>query len=176
MMEWLRKLKLVRDFDFTINADGENFPRKFSAAVDRGGTGFFSNFSDIFSSSANLYKGEVNGRRFSIKKKAKFFQQNLNMATAVGTFSSERDTIRFQGTVSSLTWKAIPFLVFILLFYGAFLGVFVLGGLGEDVPAFVLIFLLVHAAFMIGIPYVIIRKSVSSLISDFERDLYYIAR
>ena len=68
----------------------------------------------------------------------------------------------------------IPFYILILLFYGVFLGVFTQDA-GDNMPGFVLPFVVLHGLFMAGIPYLIMRRGVSKMKYELERELHYIA-
>lgn len=169
MRETLKKLKLIDEFTITIKIDKEKFMKRFSAKVDKGGTGTFSGMFDPFSSSKNEYRGSVGLDRFEIKRKRKFFDRNKMMAVAKGHFYQRLEGTEIQVEVNSFNKAMIPIFIFIIIFYLVFIIGFTASGNNEmgfiGIP-----FILLHASFMIGIPYFMMRKSVKNMMVDLEKE------
>lgn len=167
----LEKLKLIDSVVIELPINKAEFIELLKNNID----GKQSDFFDVFSSSKNEYKGVVTADGFELRKKRRLFEMNMNAAKAVGVFEEEEDgrliidteINGFQGQVK-LMYSGF------IIFYIVFISVFLFAG-DDNMPLFVLPFILFHASFMLGIPYFFIRRSVRRLKYDLERDLYYMA-
>jgi len=175
MKSLLRKIKLIDDFNVELNISKLDFYSKLRDQVDVSSLGLFSDMGDLFSSSKNEYKGTVDYDGFKLKRKRRFFDTKMNMATLTGTYRQVSDKLIVESHINGFANVMIVFFVFALLFYSVFIGVFIFGGIGEETSFFVLPFILMHALFMFGIPYFIMRKSVKRFKYDIEREFHFIA-
>ncbi|MEM6397399.1 MAG: hypothetical protein AAF741_13710 [Bacteroidota bacterium] len=169
------KLGLIDHLELTFDIEQIEFVKQLKAHVDESNLSLWSDMGDPFSRSKNEFKGIVDQNGFKIKRKKKFFDVNFNLATAEGRFHQERDQLRIDIELNGVAKRLKIFFVFVVLFYAIFfVTIFGLGQSGE-VPLFVLPFMLIHAAFMIGIPYFILRRSVKRMKYELERELFFIA-
>jgi hypothetical protein len=173
MKEFLKKLKLIDYLTTELHISINEFVDKLNAIVDKSDFGFFSNTFDAFSSSKNELKGQINYSGFKIKRRRKFFDSNMNFAVATGTFYEERGILRIQTEINGFRPFIIPFYIVLIIFYSAF---FLITAHARSNTFFVFPFLIVHAAFMFGIPYFIMRRSVKRLKYDLEREFYYLTK
>jgi hypothetical protein len=71
----------------------------------------------------------------------------------------------------------IPFYVFAIIFYSIFIATFFMAdSIRGDAVGFALPFIFVHAAFMFGIPYFIMRRGAKKMKHELEREFYYITK
>lgn len=168
MVELLKKLKLIDDFSITIKIDKSTFMNRFSEKVDEGSTGTFSGMFDPFSRSKNDYRGFVGIDHFEIKRKRKFFDRNKMMAVAKGTFVQRTEGTEIHVEINSFNKMMIPFFIFFILFYIFFITMI---GFNTEGAGFIGIpFILLHGAFMLGLPYFMMRKSVKNMMVDLEKE------
>lgn len=161
---------------FELKAERVAFVRALSAAVDAKRSGPFSGLFDLFSSSDNVYRGQVDSRGFEIRRKRTWTDRQQNYAVARGSFHQEGSVLRVRGETNGFTKLLIPYYTLLPLFYLAFFFIPRLAGGAPAHDAFVFPFITVHAAFMFGLPYLFMRRSVTRMRRELEREFYYIAR
>ena len=177
MREILRKLKLVEYLTTELNIDKNEFVRNFREQVDHGDVGFMSGAFDVFSSSKNEYKGYVGPDYFKIKRRRRFFDTSMNVALAKGTYEQKEGSLLITTEVNGFSMMMIPFYLFALFFYLIFLVSFLFsdGWMGND-TVFIVPFMLIHAAFMLGMPYFMMRRSTKRLAYELEREFFYMTK
>nr|WP_321235557.1 hypothetical protein [uncultured Psychroserpens sp.] len=175
MESFLRKIKLIDDMTTELSISKSEFIARLSALVEESSLGLFSDLGDVFSSNRAEYKGRVDYNGFKLKRKRRFFDTKINIAIVTGTYRQVADKLVIDSKIVGFKGVMIFFFLFILLFYLLFIGTFLSNGIDSNMPTFVLPFMLVHALFMFGIPYFIMRRSVKRFKYDLEREYHYIA-
>ncbi|AYB29317.1 hypothetical protein [Chryseolinea soli] len=172
MTAFLKKIGLADSFQMELPIDKTDFVNTLAANLDEPGYSFF----EVFSSSKNRYKGKIKNDRFEMARRVRFFETNFNNARTNGSFSQTGDKLIIDIEVIGFHNVMIPFLICFVIIYGiAFSSFFLSGGPGKmDVIA--LPFLILHAAFMLGIPYLLLRRSVRTAKYEIERDLFFMMR
>lgn len=176
MKEFLRRLGLVEDFSTELPIEKTAFVNRLKSQVDEGDIGVFSDPFEVFSSSKNEFKGQVGFNKFKIKRRRRFFDMNLNNAIAQGTYVQEGGPLRINAEINGFIGMTIPFfllIAFYLIFIGAF---FMADSIEGNEAGFVLPFIVIHAAFMFGIPYLVMRRSVKRMKHDLEREFYFMTK
>ncbi|AUC15859.1 hypothetical protein BTO06_12165 [Tenacibaculum sp. SZ-18] len=177
MKELLKKLKLIDYLQTELIIQKNDFVNKLRNHVDEGSTGIFSDTFDVFSSSKNEYKGEVSFNGFKIKRRRKFFDMNMNMAVAKGTYSQKDDKLIIDTEINGFHGMMIPFYIFCIIIYGVFIvGFLSADEIGGNAPGFAFPFIIIHAAFMMGIPYFIMKRSTKRLKHELEREFFYLTK
>ena len=177
MKELLKKLKLIDYLQTELIIQKNDFVNKLRNHVDEGSTGLFSDTFDVFSSSKNEYKGEVSFNGFKIKRRRRFFDMNMNMAVANGTYSQKDDKLIIDTEINGFHGMMIPFYIFCFIIYGVFIvGFLSADEIGGNAPGFAFPFIIIHAAFMMGIPYFIMRRSTKRLKHELEREFFYLTK
>lgn len=176
MNTFLRKIKLLDTLTVELEIDKNSFVSKLKEQVDKGSTGMLSDTFDVFSSSKNEYKGHVDHNGFKIKRRKRLFDMNMNVAVAEGTFSQKYETLVIKTEINSFHNMMYVFLVFIFLFYGLFIGSIFWAEGGDSLPYFVLPILLIHGLLMIGIPYLLMRRSTKKMKRELEREFFYLTK
>lgn len=173
MSDFLRKLKLIENTTIELNISKMDFIKKFRANVEYSDLNFtpFEGF-EAFSSSRFEYKGNATDRGFILKKRRKLFDTNYSFAKATGKFIEHTDKLVIETEINSFRRIMYVFLAFIILFDTFFIIGAIFGG-NNVLPFFIFPFILIHALFMIGIPYFVMRRSVKRMIYDLERDFHY---
>ncbi|PJJ59249.1 hypothetical protein [Hymenobacter chitinivorans] len=177
MKDILTKLKLVDYFTTEVPIQQAEFVARFQNSVDEGDTGIFSGAFDMFSSSKNEYRGHVYSDGFKIKRKRKFFDANMSLAVAEGRFTQQEQNVVIATEINGFSGLMIPFFGFILVFYAIFLIGFLFSASRNGSQTFVALpFIFLHASFMLGIPYFIMRRGVSKMKHELEREFYYMTK
>lgn len=177
MKEFLQKLKLIDYFQTELDIKKNDFVSKLREQVDEGSTSTFSDTFDVFSSSKNEYKGEINQDSFKIKRRRRFFDMNINMAVAIGTYKQKDDLLIINTEINGFQGVMIPFYIFCIIIYSVFIvGFFSADNIGGNAPGFTFPFILMHAAFMMGLPYLMMRRSTKRLKHELEREFYYLTK
>lgn len=177
MKEFLRKIKLIDSFKLQLPIEKSRFIENLKANVDEGDTGYFSGVGDFFDRSDIHYRGKVHHEGFKIKKKGKMFDQNMSMATTQGTYKKSGDGVLVEGEVNGFSRMMIPFYIFAALFYLMFFTILVSTDNSDSGLSFIgLPFLALHAIFMLGVPYFIMRRGVKRMKYDLEREFYFLTK
>jgi hypothetical protein len=171
MEDLLRKLGLIVDHQMELPVEKARFVSILRENVDSGGGVF-----EAFSSNKNVFKGFVDLSGFELKKRRKLFGRRHNLTKATGTFSQLGDTLRVDTRINGFHWSMIIFYTFLIIFYVFFLGAFFLTDAfsGSDMPPFLPIFFLLHAAIMIAIPYFLMKSGVRQMQHELEREFFYL--
>ena len=178
MNDFLRKIQLIQKTSFVLHIDKHVFVERLKANVDVSNLGFWSDSTDVFSSSKNDYKGQITHEGFKIRRRRSLFDFNRSMATAAGTYTQKGDELHIEATINGFPSIMYVFYGLCLLFYG-FGGIMLFAALftGEKGMGFYsLPFLLLHAVFMLGIPYVVMRKTIGWVKKDLEKTFYFWTR
>ncbi|WP_200975642.1 hypothetical protein [Echinicola sp. 20G] len=177
MKDFLRKLKLVKDISIELNIQKNDFVSNFKRNVDEGSTGFMSDAFDIFSSSKNEYKGYVRFDHFKIKRRRRFLDMNLNLAVAKGTYVQRGDLLIVETEINGFNGAMMPFYIILPIFYSIFIVVLIFNeNVGGKEVGFAIPFLIIHAAFLLGIPYLMMRKSINRMAHELEREFFYLTK
>jgi hypothetical protein len=178
MKEFLKRVKLCDHLTTELQILKSEFVKELKNHVDDGETGIFSDSFDMFSSSKNEYKGKINIEGFKIKRKRKFFDMNLNMAVASGKYEQKGETLTIETEINGFNTMMILFYVFCILIYSVLLiGFLTADEIGGNMPRILALpFLLFHAALVMGIPYLMLRRSTQRLKRELEREFYYVTK
>ncbi len=153
------------------------FVTKFKNYVDEGDIGYFSGAFDVFSSSKNEFKGHVGYENFKIKRRRRFFDMNMNFAIAKGKYRQKGDKLTIEAEINGFSGMMIPFYIFIIIFYSIFIfGFFMADNIEGTEQIFIVPFICIHALFMFGIPYFMMRRSTQRLKHELEREFYYMTK
>jgi hypothetical protein len=179
MNEFLKKLKLIDHFTVELEVERYFFVDRLMSVVDRGDTGtLFSSFEG-FSSSKKEYKGKVGDSGFEIRRRKRLFDMNMGAAIAKGKWRQRDNHLIIETEINSFNNFFIFFYGILIIIYGIGIISFLFAGSGEDGGnMFALIglpFLLIHAAFMFGIPYMVMRNSTNRMKYDLTREFHYLA-
>ncbi|TXD53442.1 MULTISPECIES: hypothetical protein [unclassified Polaribacter] len=93
-----------------IEISKNEFVSKFKEQVDEGSTGIFSNPFKVFSSSKNEYKGSVRLDGFTIKRRKKLFDMNINLAMASRNYKQNNENIIIETEINGFNGMIIPVL------------------------------------------------------------------
>ena len=176
MKTFLKKIKLIENFSTELQIEKHDFVKSFRRHVDESSSGLIKDLLDAFSSSKNEFKGSVGINAFRIKRRKRFFDSSLPLV-AEGTYRQRGESLLIDAEISGASKMMISFCVFLLLFYLVALGSIIMKD-DQDlrVAAVTVPFLFIHAAFMFGIPYFMMRRSIKRMKHDLERELYYLTK
>ena len=178
MKNFLKRVQLL--VQLTTELDGihkNEFVDRLKKEVDPSDLGIFEDMFDGFSSSKNEYKGRVSYEGFKIKRKKRFFDMNMNLSIASGSFTQKEDKLIITTEINGFRKSMIPFYVFVIFIYiVTFITFLFTMEAGNGISFIVLPFILVHAALMMGIPYLFMRRSTSRMKRELEREFHYIAK
>jgi hypothetical protein len=174
MKEVLRKIGLVDSFKMELPISRNDFVSTLATNIDAPGFKFF----EAFSSSKNAYKGIVSYEGFELKRKRKLFDANKTLPTCRGVFRATDSKLIIEVEIDGFSKIMILFLIFLGLFYTIFVMIIIFNiwtaqwaGVVWMVP-----FVLLHAAFMIGVPYYVMKRSTGATKYELERDLYFMMK
>jgi len=175
MKTFLTRLKVIDHFTLEIEIERSVFVKRLKQSVDTGDTGVIFSF-EAFASSKNEYRGSVGEHEFEIRRRRKLFDRSGALAIAKGILRLRDSNLIIETEVNSFHKIFIPFYIFMLLFYMIFFIVsLTVGTVGGLFPLLAFPVLLIHAAFMLGLPYMFMRRSTQKMKYDLEREFYFIA-
>ncbi|HOX81899.1 MAG TPA: hypothetical protein PLJ60_11690 [Chryseolinea sp.] len=176
MKELLERIKLIVHFTIELEIEKPVFVNKLIQNIDEGDTGTFFSPFEAFSSSKNNYKGKVAFDQFKIRRRRKFFDTNMNLATAKGAFKQVDKNVVIQTEINGFNGMLIPYYIFVPIFYLLFIIGFAFADSSPQELWYIIPFMIVHATLMLGFPYFFMRRGVSKMKYELERDLYYMIR
>ena len=176
MKSILKRLRLVDHLTTEIPIEKKDFVDRLTRNVDQGDIGTFLSAFEVFSSSKNEYKGTVTFDSFKIRRRRRLFDVSMGLAVAEGSFRQKENILVVEATITGFRRIFIPFLFFIAFFYVAFTISFIVSNAPGNMGWFVIPFIFIHAAMMLGIPYYMMRRGVSRMKYELERDFYYITK
>jgi hypothetical protein len=176
MKSVLERLGLVDHLTTEIPIEKRDFVDKLTRNVDQGDIGIFLSAFEAFSSSKNEYKGTVTFDSFKIRRRRRLFDMNISLAVAEGSFRQKDNILVVEATIRGFQRIFIPFLILIAFVYVAFIISFIVSDTPGNMGGLFIPFIFIHAAIMLGIPYYIMRRGVSRMKYELERDFYYITR
>jgi hypothetical protein len=179
MDEFLRKIELLDNFTVELEVDRNVFVDRLMSIVDPGSTETIFTLFEGFGSNGMEYKGKVDNEGFEIRRRKKLFDSNINLAIAKGKWRQREDHLIVNTEVKSFNNFFIFFIIMAIVFYGfAFVAIFLSENGTEESSLWMAIsipFLFVHAAFMLGIPSFIMRRSINRMKYDLTREFHYLA-
>ena len=175
MRDFLIKLKLIDFLTTNLPIDRTTFVQKLSLITDEGSTSMFSDNFDVFSSSKNELKGQVNYEGFKLKRRRRFFDTNMNMAIATGTLMEKNDQLIIETEINGFNNFFIVFYVLLIIFYSMF--IFGFSNSSDNNVDFIAIpFLILHGTLMFSMPYFMMRRSVKKLKYELDREFFYLTK
>lgn len=178
MKSILRKLKLIDTQQTELEINKSDFIKNLGRIVDDGNSNFISDFFDLFSRSNNEYKGSVNFSNFKISRRRRLFDMGISFPTVKGEIEQKGDNLLITSEINAFKGIMVLFIFFILLVYIiAIVAMFFSNTPDNNGVNFIAIpLILLHACFMLGIPYLVLRRSVKRFKYDFERELFYLTK
>jgi hypothetical protein len=176
MKSILERLKLIDHLTTEIPIEKKDFVEKLKMNVDHGDTGVFFTAFEVFRSSKNEYKGTVTFDSFKIRRRRKLFDMRASLAVAEGHFRQKENLLVIESTIKSFRGIFIFFLVFLLVFYTASIVSLIISDIPGNMGWVFVPFIFIHASFMLGIPYLIMKRAVSRMKYELERDLYFMTK
>ncbi|SDX67275.1 hypothetical protein SAMN05444411_1084 [Lutibacter oricola] len=166
MKAFLRKIKLIQNYSFKVSVSKMDFIKIFRKNIAEEKEGFKILFFEKFSS-GKRHVGTVDLNEFKLRRRRRFL---------------EKDTVCVRGKLTQLNKElkieteiqgAANFnfiLYFLFLFcYGIFVVIFSQNFLNKAEHPFSIIFIwLLHAAFVMGIPYLVVLKRVERMKREME--------
>lgn len=172
MNEFIKKIGLLGNLRMELPIDRTDFVKTLKGNVDPAQSDFF----DVFSSSKNVYKGGVTNESFAIRRRRRLFDMNMNWAKSTGKISQTNDKLILDIEINSFHFMIIPFVFVAVLIYSIAIVSILTVDMGGTEASWALPFLFIHAAFMFGIPYFILRRSLRLARYDIERDIYFMMK
>ena len=172
MRDLLKSLKLIREFETRITIHKNEFTERLKSHVKTGDPSPLFSGLEIFSTDKREYIGEVNYDGFKFRRRRRLFEISLNSAIAKGKFLQKSEHLLITTEVNGFHGIMLFWFVFIFLFYLTFI---ILVVSMENFPLLSLPLILLHGIFMLGIPYLVLRRGCNRMVYNLERELVYIA-
>ena len=174
MRDFLKKHKLIDNMTTTLQLSKVEFVKRLSDITDIGSIGIMSDSLDVFSSSKNDFKGQVNVDGFNIKRKRKLFDTSINYAVANGIFDESNGQLIIETEINGFNNSFILIYVLLIIVYI----IMIIGVLSGDINdrGFAIFFIMLHGTLMFTIPYFMMRRSVKRLKHELERELFYLTK
>lgn len=176
MNDFLRKINLLESITIKLDSTKSDFIRAFEENVDESDLNISDSFFEALVSSSNEYKGTIGNPGFKLRRRRKFFDTSRNFAVAEGTMAEKDGKLILETEIKGFHSSMKFFYIFLFVIYFIFVAGFILASLFNtkpETPFFLFPFLFIHALFMLGIPYFIMRRSVSRMKYELERDFHF---
>jgi hypothetical protein len=175
MEEFLQRLKLIDHFTLELEVEKPVFVERMRQVVDPGNTSMLTASFDVFRSGNKEYKGDVDDNGFQIRRRRRFFDTNRNFALAKGTIRQKDNYLIVDTQVSSFSTFFLIFYIFLLVIYAIVIVSLFLTEESSQAMMISIPAILLHASFMIVIPYFVLRRSTQRMKYDLTRELHFIA-
>ncbi|MFT5915831.1 MAG: hypothetical protein ACI81T_002334 [Bacteroidia bacterium] len=174
MKTFLRKIKLSEDVEMELETEQLVFLRGWEELVDFGNPTPLSNVFEAFSSSKNDFVGQIDADSFTLRRRRRLFESNMNVAVAKGNYIQNGGFLQINMEINALSPIFIPLFALITVVY--FVAGFFVVASNPESALFILPFLALHASLMLGIPYLFLRRSVKRMKRDLEREFYFMTK
>ncbi|AYB29318.1 hypothetical protein [Chryseolinea soli] len=171
MNEFLRKIGLIDSFQIELPMDKSDFVETLIVNLDEPGPGFF----EAFSTNNKAYKGTVKNDGFEMRQKRKLTARATSLSIR-GKFQQVGKNLIAEVTLNGFHWLMIPYYIILLIVYFFAFGFFFFASAAEEFRMIGLLFLSVHAALMLVVPYFRIRRGMRKTKYDLERDLHFMMK
>jgi hypothetical protein len=172
----IERLKLIDHLTIEIPIDKQEFVNRLRNTVDKGDTGVFSSVFETLVSSKKEYKDTVTPDSFKLRRRRKFFDTNMTLTTAEGSFSQRDNLLVIESTIIGFRQVHLVFIAVILLIYAGVILSLILSDATESMRWLTIPIIILHSAIAFGIPYLVMRRGVSRLKYDLEREFYYMTK
>lgn len=174
MKEFLRKIKLIDDWTTHLPISQQDFVDRLSAITEERELGLFSDAFMPFKSSQKEYAGHVGFDEFKIKRRARYFEQGQNLATATGTFIENNGDLTIETEINGFSSFMILFYSILLIGLTGMITVII--SLGKNTDFLALLPILFIGALMFFITYMVMRISIGRMKYDLEREFFYLTK
>ncbi|HVD96573.1 MAG TPA: hypothetical protein VNB90_00120 [Cytophagaceae bacterium] len=168
---FLEKIKVKDHFTTALSISKDDFLSRLSSIVEEADMNIFADAFDVFSSSRKEYKGQVSPEGFKFKRRKKMFDMNLNFATVKGKIDELNGQLVIETEINGFT-GVMPFFYAMLVFIYSMIVLTTIKGNGSGV----LVFIIPHGIFMFLIPYFMMRRSVSKMKYELEREFFFLTK
>ncbi|MFY9243402.1 MAG: hypothetical protein WAO74_10265 [Polaribacter sp.] len=175
MKEILKKIGIIDALTIQLELDRNEFLKKLSDHTEESNLGFGSSFFEVFSSNKKEFKGSIGINDFKIRKRRKFFDRSSGLAIATGKIHQKENTTIVETEISSFKNNMYFFLGFLILIYIVVITSIIFNS-DDNLPVFIIPFILLHGLLMFGIPIFMLRKSTARLKKELEKDFYFIVK
>ena len=158
----------------TLKTTKVEFVNRLTEITDKETTGIMSDTFDVFSSSKNEFKGQINNDNFKIKRKRRFFDTNMNFSVANGIFEEKDGNLIVETEINGFNNYFLFFYAFLIIFYTIF--IFGVSSSEKNDALIAIPFLVIHGTFMFSIPYFIMKRSVKRMKYELEREFFYLTK
>ena len=166
-----------RDYlEMQLNLSASDFEQKLKSLVDTEQKRKRSRPLFKMDDSGKIYFGRISDGKFSFQQRRRFANVHQNFSKVNGVFHEEDGKVNISMTVYSGSKWMLLFLLPLLLFYVVSIGAVVYDTSDSILPFFIVPFLLLHGAFMVGILYFSTRREVKQMKYMLERELYFFTR
>jgi hypothetical protein len=171
MKKVLQNLKLIDSLTVSLPVSGTTFIKQLSAAVETVDiTPFSGDVANTFDKKEWVGKVDISG--FKIRRKSRMFEQR-NKAVVTGSFTDAYGKLTIEAEIngfSPILFIAPIISIFIIIFISS-----LFPQTGGDQNAFSLPGLFFFGLVIVGSPYLAMRRSVTRMKYEFERELVYLA-
>ena len=175
MNDFLRKVKLLEHITIELDSTKTDFIKIFEENVDESDLGFSDYFFEALTTGKEEYKGKIDNHLFKLRRRKRLFDTNRNFAVAEGTMAEKNGKLVLETEIKGFHYMMKFFYGFIVVIYLIFIVGFAFSTVSgkNTIPSFALPLIAVHALLMLGIPYFVMRRNVSRMKYELERDFHF---
>lgn len=168
MKDFLKSIKVIRDFTITLNCSKSYFLKMLNENTDPSNLELFEVFR-----SGKPFKGIVQGDSFRIRQRRTGVGSNRRMLTTLtGTATQHNDKTVINVEADAFHWTIwIPIIVFSMMLIGL-----IVLSINDAMPQMFYIPFIFQFALLAGILYFVMQRSSAHAQREIEKEFYYITR
>ena len=168
----LRGLKLKQFHNIELKTTKSRFVENLKHNVDKEKISFNNSILEFFSQGYSKYKGEVGHKGFKIKKRNRLFNIGRHMAVASGTYHQKGNELVVSTEINGFQGGMKLYYGFLTMFYLIyFIPMILTNSQLEQGFIFTIAIIILQMIFLFGMPYLIMRRSISYLKNELSNDL-----
>ncbi|UII26525.1 hypothetical protein LVD15_25050 [Fulvivirga maritima] len=170
-------MKLLETHTFKLEIQKDEFVKSLKAQVDEERSELIPDYVGFESVKGNEYVGYVSHDNFKMRRKRRRARMNFNVAEAKGTYEQHGNYLLIKTEIYGFSGKMRLFYLLVLLLDAFFVIVFLTTDLFNRIQwEFKEPFFIIHILGMLIMPYFIMRKSVTTMIYELEREFFYVTK
>ena len=170
MSDFLRSIKLIRDFTITLNCSKSYF-MKALAENTKPGSLMLRMFEIL--TSGPPFRGTVGIDQFKIRQRQMAASNRTYMVTVKGTVMERNDKTIITLEASGANWMLGFFGMMTVFLFAAAVMILVTS---QNFPVFIFPVMLLQVSLILLIPYIMLRRALGNIQREYEKEFHFLVK